>query len=314
MAGNNWFPHNTPIPPKAVPKAPPVYRPGSSAVRQPQRAMHGGPPPVYRPNPQLQSKPASVQPVVRPAPRPQAILRTIVQPRMGFGNRGVIQRAGISGTAVGALGTDGSRLEIRITGTLAAGGAEVFTVNLSEGKHLLASYSEQNVTTANSGLNTNTIARVDRATFRRAFTNWATECAAQLLAHGTDWDPHTHVFMTPEGISFGSDSNGTTHTIHSFPVGGTVTVLTDSQYDLLKEVARAYYALGNTSSAAAYVNSVLRNVGRNGDVTAVVNLLGITRATLVERVGAVIETAAWSREQTIWQRSFFPNLDTDLFS
>ena len=210
----------------------------------------------------------------------------------------------VESAVVGGLQVVGTQLRHTITCTLSFGGTEQFTATVSEGKHCLQSYRDAEVTTPGSGMNTNTIAALTTIQFRAAFLSWAQACAAALVRKGTSWNPSTLVHMTPQGVSFSSDSNGTTHTIHSFPVGGTVTVLTDAQYELLKLVGRAYYGHGNRGAAAANVRNILNQIGRNGDVAAVVNLLGISRLQLENRVDQVVETLAWEREQDRWAQQF----------
>jgi hypothetical protein len=215
----------------------------------------------------------------------------------------------VESAVVGGLQVVGTQLRHTITCTLSFGGTEQFTATVSEGKHCLQSYEDAEVTTPGSGMNTNTIAALSTVQFRAAFLSWARACADALVRAGTGWNPSTLVHMTPQGVSFSSDSNGTTHTIHSFPVGGNATVLTDAQYDLLKLVGRAYYRHGNHAAAAANVRNILNQVGRAGDVTAVVNLLGISRLQLETRVDQVLETLAWEREQDRWGHTFFRNLN-----
>jgi hypothetical protein len=214
-------------------------------------------------------------------------------------------------TVVGAIAIIGTQLRIQIQYIPDMGVPTVYIATVSEGKHLLQSYRESNVTTGDSGMNTNTIATVDRATFRSAFESWAKACAKRIeLVGPAAFDPRTFTHWAhAQGLRFGSDTALNIRTIHSFPTGGVnSTVLTDPQYNLLKEAARAYYYQGPWRTAAANVSNVLGNAGRAADVTAVVDVLGVTRVQLEERCASIIQTAAWEREQRNWGEQFLRNV------
>lgn len=219
----------------------------------------------------------------------------------------LIQRMAITHAVAGPVTQQAAGKDaIDITCTMADTSTETFTVTVSTRKHVRDSYTQMEVTTPFSGLNTNTIALIALNNFQAAFQEWGNICAQQLQLHGSTWDPSTLTHMTTEGISFGSDSTGNTHTIHSFPVGGLVTVLTDPQYDELKDIGRAYYGHGNYQTASNRLLAKFRanDVATVADITTAATVLGLNIPTLRERLEQVANTTAYMREEDRWSHSF----------